>query len=58
VISTRHPEPSLGAPEDGRQQAPPSSHRAPPSSRRAQFHVDIELLFDERGMPRADPQAK
>ncbi|WP_437650564.1 hypothetical protein [Sorangium sp. So ce362] len=37
---------------------PPSSHRAPPSSRRAQFHVDIALLFDERGLPRADPQAK
>ncbi|WP_437538078.1 hypothetical protein WME79_19490 [Sorangium sp. So ce726] len=39
-------------------QAPPSSHQAPPSSRRAQFHVDIALLFDERGLPRADPQAK
>ncbi|WP_437718418.1 hypothetical protein WMF45_19530 [Sorangium sp. So ce448] len=38
--------------------APPSSHQAPPSSRRAQFHVDIALLFDERGLPRADPQAK
>ncbi|WP_437516330.1 hypothetical protein [Sorangium sp. So ce1099] len=37
---------------------PPSSHRAPPSSRRAQFHVDIALLFDERGLPRADPEAK
>ncbi|MGK3963491.1 hypothetical protein WMF01_23255 [Sorangium sp. So ce1667] len=37
---------------------PPSSHRAPPSSRRAQFHVDIALLFDERGLPRADPDAK
>ncbi|WP_437971446.1 hypothetical protein WMF04_20015 [Sorangium sp. So ce260] len=37
---------------------PPSSHRAPPSSRRAQFHVDIALLFDERGLPRADPQSK
>ncbi|WP_438036652.1 hypothetical protein [Sorangium sp. So ce204] len=39
-------------------QAPPSSHQAPPSSRRAQFHVDIALLFDERGLPRADPPAK
>ncbi|MGK3994163.1 hypothetical protein [Sorangium sp. So ce1024] len=37
---------------------PPSSHRAPPSSRRAQFHVDIALLFDERGLPRPDPQEK
>ncbi|AUX32289.1 MULTISPECIES: hypothetical protein [Sorangium] len=37
---------------------PPSSHRAPPSSRRAQFHVDIALLFDERGLPRADPEEK
>ncbi|WP_437593710.1 hypothetical protein [Sorangium sp. So ce1000] len=34
--------------------APQSSHCAPPSSRRAQFHVDIALLFDERGLPRAE----
>ncbi|WP_437737694.1 hypothetical protein [Sorangium sp. So ce1335] len=37
---------------------PPPSHRGPPSSRRAQFHVDIALLFDERGLPRPDPQEK
>ncbi|WP_438030108.1 hypothetical protein [Sorangium sp. So ce233] len=37
---------------------PPSSRCAPPSSRRAQFHVDIALLFDERGLPRSDPQEK
>ncbi|WP_437291305.1 hypothetical protein [Sorangium sp. So ce406] len=37
---------------------PPSSRSAPPSSRRAQFHVDIALLFDERGLPRSDPQEK
>ncbi|WP_437580926.1 hypothetical protein [Sorangium sp. So ce887] len=47
-----------GEPYGGHPTPPPSSHRAPPSSRRAQFHVDIALLFDERGLPRADPQAK
>ncbi|WP_437785754.1 hypothetical protein [Sorangium sp. So ce1097] len=55
-------EAASGAPGEGAAghypTAPPSSHRAPPSSRRAQFHVDIALLFDERGLPRPDPQEK
>ncbi|WP_438044038.1 hypothetical protein [Sorangium sp. So ce128] len=55
--SHRAPPSSHRAPPSSHQ-APPSSHQAPPSSRRAQFHVDIALLFDERGLPRADPQAK
>jgi hypothetical protein len=33
---------------------PPSSRRVPPSSRRAQFHVELDRLFDERGLPRAE----
>ncbi|WP_437872872.1 hypothetical protein [Sorangium sp. So ce363] len=55
--SHRAPPSSHRAPPSSHR-APPSSHQAPPSSRRAQFHVDIALLFDERGLPRADPQAK
>ncbi|XXX81766.1 hypothetical protein WMF30_23695 [Sorangium sp. So ce134] len=49
---------ALDAEAHGSHPPPPSSHRAPPSSRRAQFHVDIALLFDERGLPRPDPEEK
>ncbi|WP_437282383.1 hypothetical protein WME90_17955 [Sorangium sp. So ce375] len=56
--SSHHAPPSSHRAPPSSHHAPPSSHSAPPSSRRAQFHVDIALLFDERGLPRSDPQAK